>query len=555
MRPEASNRWHYSRNGTLGPWNITPSSRRKVWWLCPSGHESYQSPAHFLRTMSCPVCSGHQVARGVNDFATHHPAQSAEWNLPKNGGRAPWEFSRASGFSAWWTCLEGHDYRQTIHDRANGAGCPFCSGRRSVKGRTDLASQRPDVAVEWHETLNGDNRPNDYSSGSGFLAWWQCARGHEWNAPIHRRSAGHGCPFCAGLRPTPGLDDLSTTHPQICVEWDFHANGALTPESVSQGSSRRVHWICMRGHRWVAQVSSRVKYGHRCPYCAGQRAVSGVNDLATASPELAGQWDSVRNGGRKPEDILPKSQIGVWWSCDVGHSFRATPANRAAGHGCPYCSGRRPIPGETDLRTKRPDLAAEWHPTLNSKRPVDFTEHSSHRAWWLCTKGHEWQTTIQARTDQGTGCRRCSPWGTSKPEASFFASLSTLFDDIDNNARLPVRWRGRQSCSADIVGSFRGARVVVEYDGSYFHRSKSNADRDRSKTETLLQADYFVVRIRETTRQGQLPFLELFHPRLLQLHHFYTAGTSAHRERAALPTVRRIMRWLDSVVVDDRAAA
>ena len=33
--------------------------------------------------------------------------------------------------------------------------------------------------------------------------------------------------------------------------------------------------------------------------------------------------------------------------------------------GCPYCAGRKVLPGFNDLAALRPDLAVQWHPTLN----------------------------------------------------------------------------------------------------------------------------------------------------------------------------------------------
>ena len=38
----------------------------------------------------------------------------------------------------------------------------------------------------------------------------------------------------------------------------------------------------------------------------------------------------------------------------------ATILNRVQGNGCPFCSGKRPVPGKTDFATLHPELAEEW---------------------------------------------------------------------------------------------------------------------------------------------------------------------------------------------------
>lgn len=70
--------------------------------------------------------------------------------------------------------------------------------------------------------------------------------------------------------------------------------------------------------------------------------------------------------------------------------------------------GRALIPDVNDLATKRPDLAAEWHPTKNGDlKPEDVTYGSGKKVWWLCSCGHEWEAAINNRV-KGNGCPYCS---------------------------------------------------------------------------------------------------------------------------------------------------
>ena len=57
---------------------------------------------------------------------------------------------------------------------------------------------------------------------------------------------------------------------------------------------------------------------------------------------------------------------------------------------------------------KNPDIAEEWHPTKNDKKPEEFTPYSNKKVWWQCQRGHEWHTPIAHRTVLGNGCAKCS---------------------------------------------------------------------------------------------------------------------------------------------------
>lgn len=114
-----------------------------------------------------------------------------------------------------------------------------------------------------------------------------------------------------------------------------------------------------------------------------------------------------RNNGVLPSAISPGSEILGWWRCGKGHEWQARVADRVRSSGCPYCSHRK-ASIEHNLSTKYPEIAAEWHPEHNGDlKPSQVTPRSGRQVWWLCEKGHEWQTTPHSRT-KGTGCPYCS---------------------------------------------------------------------------------------------------------------------------------------------------
>lgn len=334
----------------------------------------------------------------------------AEWDSAANGTRTPETISYGSKQRVHWRCAAGHTWTAAVYTRtSHHSGCPVCSGRQVQAGANDLATTHPALAAEWHPTKNGTLTPQDVSAGSKRRVWWQCAQGHTWQATVKSRAlGGAGCPVCTGRQVEPGVNDLATTHPDIAAQWHPEKNGPLTPRDVSAGSKRQVWWQCSQGHVWQARIASRVT-GRGCPVCAGRRIVPGENDLAASHPDLARQWHPSRNGDLSPDRLAPHSNRKVWWQCAHGHAWQATPASRLRGSGCPYCSGRKVLPGFNDLASRYPALAREWKQALNGMlTPQDVTPASHKKVWWQCPAGHLWQARIASRTHGAAGCPVCA---------------------------------------------------------------------------------------------------------------------------------------------------
>ena len=61
-----------------------------------------------------------------------------------------------------------------------------------------------------------------------------------------------------------------------------------------------------------------------------------------------------------------------------------------------------------------PTLVKEWHPTANGHlTPRNLEVDYPRRVWWICSEGHEWQSTIQYRMKQ-TNCPLCEKQGVEK---------------------------------------------------------------------------------------------------------------------------------------------
>jgi len=156
-------------------------------------------------------------------------------------------------------------------------------------------------------------------------------------------------------------------------------------------------------------VTQRPLKAFEQPQCIKRKLVAGVNDLATTHPEVAALWDEERNGELTPEQILAGSNRKVWWRCGKGHSWEAPPfALTINGSRCPYCAGKKVIPGETDLATRYPEIVWMWDSERNSEDPRQVMPGTKKKFWWRCKQGHHWQAAAYAVTLLHSGCPYCA---------------------------------------------------------------------------------------------------------------------------------------------------
>ncbi len=129
--------------------------------------------------------------------------------------------------------------------------------------------------------------------------------------------------------------------------------------------------------------------------------------LSKQFPHIAKQWHPKKNGSLNPTSVAPFSVKKVWWQCKRGHEWKAQIGNRSRGSGCPYCAGRVATSGN-NLLVVNPELARQWHPKKNGDlTPAQVMPGTRKSVWWLCGKGHEWETRISDRS-RGIGCPYCA---------------------------------------------------------------------------------------------------------------------------------------------------
>lgn len=217
-----------------------------------------------------------------------------------------------------------------------------------------------------------DQSLRSIARGSDKKVQWRCpvdSRHVWWASPMNRTASKNptGCSVCNGKTVIPGVNDVATTHPKAAA---LMVDKKLRTK-LTGSSNKKVEFWCgnPKHNHWTAPLSNVARQGTRCPQCSGRRPVSGKSDLATTHPKLAAELVD----RSLATTLKPGSNTSVLWQCpvDSNHTWKATPYSRTAKKtGCPYCSGRKIVPGVNDLATTHPTP----HPKTAKRYQMRLTE-------------------------------------------------------------------------------------------------------------------------------------------------------------------------------------
>ena len=275
---------------------------------------------------------------------------------------------------------------QRVCFHIRGQSCPYCSGKKVLKGYNDLATKRPDVAKEWNYKKNGKLKPTDVTEKSGKKVGWQCSKcGHEWEtAIINRTSKSSGCPMCNNYSQISYkekicyfylkkyfLDAIDNYKPdflgrkeldifipslKIGVEYDgepwhqdlirdlekdyqckengvkvFHIREPRCPENISSQYLKLKSLSETSLEKQIKRLIKLINPAIKEPDINISRDRSAIYELINkcevensiaTDEELMKFFDFENNGGLLPEQIKKFSNMVLNWTCPKGHHFQ-----------------------------------------------------------------------------------------------------------------------------------------------------------------------------------------------------------------------------------------
>jgi len=223
----------------LGP--EVPTVNTKTTWQCPKGHQWDAAYYHVNQGTGCPYCAGNR-RKTDEDYHALSINRGFKWLGPSVSNTAT---------GTMWQCDKGHQWEARYSNIDAGYGCPHCAGYIPIAPQQyhELADYRgfewlgpgvPNVMTpthwrcelghEWNSNYlhiqQGTGcpicaiedvadrqrlKPSDYhklAEQKGFKwlgpevpnnqtnTWWQCKKGHKWQARYGNINMGRGCPEC-----------------------------------------------------------------------------------------------------------------------------------------------------------------------------------------------------------------------------------------------------------------------------------------------------------------------------------------------------------------------
>lgn len=397
LRPDIMQEWHPLKNAGIDPRKLTPGSSKKVWWIGDCGHEWDATVNSRCLGRSCPYCSGNKILIGFNDLESLFPTLVKEWDFEKNK-ILPTEVSVGTHKSFWWKCEKHHSFKMSINSRTKrNAGCPHCSAN---------STSFPEQFIYWSIKSLYPNTQNrvvlDNYEFDIFLAEKKLYveySGFYWHKNKEQRSFEKQKLAQSKDGIYIEIIDDHQAKNKYGKSFLIQDNQVILDSGVDFEMSlkKSIDYILKR----IGTKNYKLDYEQikRRAFEYSKGKIEYSKCLEYTHPELAAQWDFENNIGIEPKDITFGSKKKIWWLCDKGHSFQATPNRRTSmGTGCPICSNKMTIPGISDFGAENPSLLDEWNYKQNKGLdPRCFSSGSNKKVWWICEQGHEWEATIKSR--------------------------------------------------------------------------------------------------------------------------------------------------------------
>lgn len=426
--------WDYDKNGDLSPKDFSYGSGKGIWWKCNKNHHWKVSIANRVHGTNCPICARTQTSFPEQTIAFYLMQEhEIEQRFRIKGDEVDiyipkYNIAVEYDGKLWHSDILKQEHDSEKSKRISNAGVSLIR-IKETENKKSIHLENGQYIIEFI-AKNGKYITKDFEWALSNLINIIDNITHK-TSSISINIERDQYLIRAHYMNVLNSNSVAAVFPELIPEWDIEKNEGVTPDAFSARNNKRVWWKCKNGHSWLASINTRGERKLGCPFCAGQRTVSGENDFETwckqNNPTLLSEWDYQKNI-INPSDIPKTYKEKMWWKCKNGHCWQATVYNRVNGTGCPQChtgnhGTRNKVSLDTWCKQNNSNLCQEWNYEKNGSLTPALVSHGSHtKVWWICSKGHEWEAQIKSRT-YNHGCPYCS--GTNKKAITGINDLAT----------------------------------------------------------------------------------------------------------------------------------
>lgn len=370
---------------------ISPSGFHLTRWLCKCDCGNFTCVnTDELTSGSTRSCGCLKNTKGL---LKDNSKLMRKYDFEKNKNLNLNRLTARSSKKIWWKCPNCHNsWFATIASQNDKIkhGCPYCSGRLVIKGKTDLYSKYPNIVKEYWDFEKNKVKPDEISAFSGKKVWWKCNVGHHWKATVANKVNGSGCPKCNIENVNSfceqafyfylkqAFPDAINGDQHIGMELDIYLpsiktgieyDGEAWHKSKRKTKiDQRKNLLCIKEGIKLLRVrepklspisnciiftrkdsSTEASLDEVISKVLNYLKVNSVNvntlrdgskilaqfaqkkyknSLMFLYPDVAREWDYEKNGGLKPDEISKGSNYKVWWKDNLGHEWQAAVADR-----------------------------------------------------------------------------------------------------------------------------------------------------------------------------------------------------------------------------------
>ncbi len=263
------------------------------------------------------------------------------------------------------------------------------------KKEKKYVSDNAQLMAEWDWEKNNELGfdPTKLTCGSGKKVWWKCHKRHEWQAVINSRHTGSGCPLCNSERRT-SLPEYSLVYYLQKYGLDvIHSYNDRGYELDIYIPSKNIA-IEYDGYFWHKNKQQKDLAKNRKCQKDGIKLYR-IREKLPPLNDSSIDYVVEKNFSAILQMIL-KEIIGE--NVDIDLERDSIEIENLRDY----------IEKDRSLYIVNPEIAKEWNYEKNGRLiPEHLTANSGKRVWWICSKGHEWQSTVDNR-NKGYGCPYCS---------------------------------------------------------------------------------------------------------------------------------------------------
>ena len=383
MYPELEK--YYSKENRRSFKSYALQSNEKPLWTCDNGH-TYPNSIYRLSQRGffyCPLCEGSIVVAEINSVTAKRKDIVDQWSCKNDF--LPEEVYYNTTSPVLWECPTcSGTYAFPVSDKREGnVSCPYCNGRRVLSGFNEIPSW---LIKEY--SLKNEVPISEYPVNSVHKVFWTCPTCHgDYLYRICDREIGDdSCPYCRHKKILSGFNSFADTDPDLAKEWS--SDNPDLPSEYMKSSWYRALWTCPTCHgNYFYRICDRELDDDSCPYCRNLKVLPGFNSLPDLAPELISEWSS--ENPDLPSEYTRSSTHRALWTCPSCHGdyFYRICNRELDDDSCPFCRGKKVLPGFNSLPDLAPELVNEWS-SENPDLPSEYTRSSPHKALWTCPTCH-----------------------------------------------------------------------------------------------------------------------------------------------------------------------